>query len=286
MDYEIRRLLFNDGDQSLSKLVELQNIVYKDNKHIFTVEGFRHWYLENPIGKVISYNAFYEDKIVAHYACVPVKMKVDGRVVNGLLDMSTVTHPEHRGKGLFKTLAKITYEQAVKEGYEFVIGVANANSFPGYMKYFNFSFISQLDVKIGFGTKIFDIPDKTFSTYWDEESFNWRLGSTKYSIFRNIVVGKTNFSTFRNIIGIKTLMGIIPKDLIDKLYIKKSSNWLRPLNLYIGLGADISRGWYINVPKFIKHPPFNLIFLDLTDGKLPKISKDNVFYQLMDFDVA
>lgn len=286
MDYEIRRLLFDDEDRSLSKLVELQNIVYKDNKHIFTVEGFRHWYLENPIGKVISYNAFYEDKIVAHYACVPVKMKVDGRVVNGLLDMSTVTHPEHRGKGLFKTLAKITYEQAVKEGYEFVIGVANANSFPGYMKYFNFIFIGQLDVKIGFGTKIFNIPDKTFSTYWDEESFNWRLGSTKYSIFRNTVVGKTNFSTFKNIIGIKTLMGIIPKDLINKLSIKKSSNWLRPLNLYIGLGADISRGWYINVPKFIKHPPFNLIFLDLTEGKLSKISKDNVFYQLMDFDVA
>jgi len=286
MDYEIKRLLFDDEDQSLSKLVELQNIVYNDHKHVFTVEGFKHWYLENPMGKVISFNAFYEGTLVAHYACIPIKMIVDRRVVNGLLDMSTVTHPKHRGKGLFRTLAKVTYEQAVKDGYEFVVGVANDNSFPGYMKYFKFNFIGKLDVKIGFGTKIFNIPDKTFSSCWNEKSLNWRLASTKYSLFKNTAVGKTNFSIFRNIVGIKTLMGVIPEDLINKLSIKRSSDWLRPVNLYIGLGADISKGFYFNVPKFIKHPPFNLIFLDLTNGSLPIMSKDNVFFQLMDFDVA
>jgi hypothetical protein len=51
------------------------------------------------------------------------------------------------------------------------------------------------------------------------------------------------------------------------------------------LGAKLP--WsYWNVPRFIKHSPFNLVFRDLTDGKLPVMTKENVFYQLIDFDVA
>ena len=42
----------------------------------------------------------------------------------------------------------------------------------------------------------------------------------------------------------------------------------------------------LNVPKFIRPSPFNLIFMDLTEGKLPKVTKENIFFQLFDFDVA
>ena len=56
MDYEIKQLLFDDGDVSLQKVVDLQNIVY-EGSHTFKVKGFRQWYLNNPMGKVISFNA-------------------------------------------------------------------------------------------------------------------------------------------------------------------------------------------------------------------------------------
>lgn len=278
MDYEIKLVNF-DSEESLQPIIDLQNIVYTG--HSFSSEGFKFWYIDNPMGKVISFNAFYGDALVAHYACVPVKMRIEDRVVNGLLDMATVTHPDHRGKGLFKTLAKTTYEYAAKHGFEYVVGVANANSFPGYMKYFNFTFVAQLDVKWGWGTNIYKTSKKTFSGYWDEESLNWRLGRKKYSLYKNIAVGR-----YGNHIGIKTFMGGFDDDLFRKLKVNKSCNLLRPVNLYIGLGADLSKGHYFNVPKFIKHSPFNLIFLDLTDGKLPKVNKDNMFFQLIDFDVA
>ena len=60
----------------------------------------------------------------------------------------------------------------------------------------------------------------------------------------------------------------------------------RPFNLYIGYGADLNKGFYVNIPKFIEHSPFNLIFRDLTDGTLPEVNKDNILFELMDFDVA
>lgn len=276
MEYKIKQFLFDDNDKFLSQLVDLQNIVYEGN-HIFTIEVFRYWYLENPMGRVISFNAFFGDELAAHYACIPYKMMIEGRIVLGLLSMATVTHPNHRGNGLFKQLAKATYDYAAKNDYEFVIGVANANSFHGFMKYFPFTFVSKLDVKIGFGGKITANKNKLFSTYWDKDSLEWRLACVgrKYNKQKNSICGK-----FKPCV--ETFMGKFPSELISEIDLQKGSN--TSLKLYVGLGADI-KSLYFEVPKFIKHSPFNLIFLDLT-GKLPEINKDNVFFQLIDFDVA
>ena len=78
-------------------------------------------------------------------------------------------------------------------------------------------------------------------------------------------------------------MGAFDADVLgDFGPLKKTS--IKP-KLYVGLGAKF-KGIYLKVPRWVKHSPFNLIFLDLTDGTLPKITKDNVFFQLFDFDVA
>ena len=278
MEYEIKQLKFDDGEVSLKQLVNLQNIVY-EGKHSFNIEGFKRWYVDNPMGRVISFNAFYNNELVAHYACIPIKMMIEDRVVLGLLDMATVTHPNHRGKGLFKKLARITYDYAKENGFEFVIGVANANSFPGYMKYFPYEFISKLDVKIGIGNTIKYNKNKLFSTYWDKESLEWRLSirNNQYYISNNNIYGR-----FKTIV--KTFMGCFEENLISNLNVdRRKSDFC--LKLYVGLGADV-KGLYFKVPKFIKRSPFNLIFLDLTEGRLPKVNKDNIFYQLIDFDVA
>lgn len=278
MEYEIKQLYFDDGEISMQKVVNLQNIVY-EGKHVFDSQGFKQWYLENPMGKVISFNAFLGDELVAHYACVPYKMEIGGRIVTGLLDMATVTHPNHRGKGLFKKLAQTTYDYAKEKGFEFVLGVANANSFPGYMKYFPFTFVGQLEVKMGLGTDIESDGDKMYKVYWDKESFNWRLNTcaANYSCKNNSILGKYN--SF-----VQTYMGSYPTSFLKQTNAKDKHWSFRP-KLYVGMGAKF-RSMYLKVPKFIKHSPFNLIFLDLTNGKLPPVNKDNIFFQLMDFDVA
>lgn len=278
MEYEIKQLLFDDGDVSLQKVVDLQNIVY-EGSHVFEKWLFRQWYLNNPMGKVISFNAFYGEELVAHYACIPYKMEIEGRVVLGLLDMATVTHPDHRGKGLFKKLAKTTYDYAKENGFEFVLGVANANSFPGYMKYFPFTFVGQLEVKMGLGTKIESDGDKTYKVFWDKDSFNWRLkcDTANYSGEGHALLGKYNSM-------VQTYMGTYSESLLANSEAQDKHWGFRP-KLYVGMGAKI-KSLYLTVPKFIKRSPFNLIFLDLTEGNLPQINKNNIFFQLFDFDVA
>ena len=278
MEYTIKQLLFDDGEVSLQKVVDLQNIVY-EGRYTFKTDGFKQWYLNNPMGRVISFNAFYGEELVAHYACIPYKMEIGGRVVLGLLDMATVTHPNHRGKGLFKKLAKTTYDYAKEQGFEFVLGVANANSFPGYMKYFPFTFVGQLDVKMGLGTRITPDGEKTYKVYWDKDAFNWRLNTCKanYSRKKQSLLGQYNAL-------VQTYMGSYSEDFLNQTKAQNKHWGFRP-KLYVGMGAKFD-SLFLTVPKFIKRSPFNLIILDLTEGKLPPVSKDNIFFQLFDFDVV
>ena len=180
---------------------------------------------------------------------------------------------------MFKKLAQTTYDYAKEQGYEFVLGVANANSYPGYMKYFPFTFVGQLEVRIGLGTNIESDCDKTYKMHWDIDSFNWRLETctANYSRKHNSILGLYNSL-------VQTYMGNYPDEFLNNTNAEDKRWGFKP-KLYVGLGAKF-RCLYLKVPKFIKRSPFNLIFLDLTEGKLPKITKDNIFFQLFDFDVA
>lgn len=284
MEYEIKKVDYlNEID--LCDLNRLLQEVYPASFNKFSIVNLKWSYLDNPLGRVISYNAFYNGDLVAHYACIPYCMMIQGRKVKGLLDINTATHPQHRGKGLFVKLANATFEYAKDNGFEFIIGVANANSIHGYLKYLNFQFIDNLDVKFGIGKKIYsNVKEKLYSTYWDQELLNWRLKSPIYSKRGSFIYGKTNFLGISNVIGIKTIMGHFPKQMIDNIKVKCSINIIRPLNLYIGLGLN-DTGFYFKIPSFIKRSPFNLIFRDLT-GELPDINRNNIFFQLIDFDVA
>ncbi len=244
---------------------------------MFSISNFKYRYKSNPLGDVISFNAFYGDELVAHYACIPYKMCLSGVEYLGLLDIETVTHPNHRGKGLFKQLATQTFEYAKNNGYKFVLGIANANSFPGYMKYFPFEYLGKLDVRIGFGDKIFSGVVKDNYVPWDREMLQWRLNCSpnKYYATNSMIFG------IRNIPFVKLIMS----SHNDNLALPKPSK-MRFLNLYVGFGANFKNGLYFKLPKFIKHSPFNFIFLDLTGGTLPKLTKENTLFQLLDFDVA
>lgn len=284
-NYRIERMDFS-SPLDMQCLVNLQNIVYKGT-HTFTSDGFKHWYLDNPNGRVISYNAMIGDEMAAHYAIIPIQMEIDGRVVKGALSMATVTHPEHRGKGLFKRLAQQAYKSAKEEGCKFVVGVANANSFPGFIKHLGFYEIGMLDVMIGFRDDINSLPNKLFKFHWDEQTLQWRTNLGKYFKRNNVLLGTYPLWRIKKCPFLHTYMGVVQSNLTDALQTLKYSHKLfRPFNLYVGMGSNAKDMGYFKVPSFIKHSPFHLIFLDLTDGDLPKMTKDNVFFQLMDFDVA
>ena len=242
----------------------------------FTEEFVCWQYAENPLGAMEGFNAWGGDRIISHFAGLPIEMNLWGSKRRGLLCINVSTKKEHRGKMLFSQLGQKTVEYASEEGYDFLIAVPNGNSSHAFLKYFGFYRISQLDVKVGIGANIYR--EKVFNCFktWDDEQWKWRLRSpiNKYYYKKDRIYSPISF--FAKTISEAESLENLRMNISNKMGI-------RPLNLYIGLGADTAKGIYLNMPSFIKRSPFNLVFKDLR-GDIPKIEKEDIFLQLIDLD--
>ena len=74
-------------------------------------------------------------------------------------------------------------------------------------------------------------------------------------------------------------------DINFKIKVLKKNNF-DLFNLYVGLGKDNSRNlFYFNLPNFLKPSPLNFVLKDLLIKKNNfKIKRENIFFQLLDFD--
>ncbi len=274
MDYRIEQVKVDD--ESLKESQNLLQLVFEERANKFSFDYLKWQYAENPVGTIIGFNAYMGNVLAAHYVTMPIYMNIEGQKTQGVLSLNTATHPDHRGKRLFSILAEKTYQYAADNGYKFVIGVANANSTHGFIKNLKFKLIGPLKFKVGIGTKIYLQHDFTYMHYWDKEIMDWRLKNPSMEYYKN---GDLIVSPIK--VGFKKLVCCNGVDLVTLPTLH-----LHPFNLYIGYGADLNKGFYVNLPKFIEHSPFNLIFRDLTNGTLPEVTKDNILFELMDFDVA
>lgn len=273
-EYRIEQVKTNDA--SLQEILELMRLAFEGHAEKFNLEYMRWQYADNPVGKIVGFNAYMDEVLAAHYVTMPIYMNINGQKTLGVLSLNTATHPEHRGKRLFTILAEKTYEYAAENGYKFVIGVANAQSTHGFIKHLGFKLIGPLAFKIGMGQNLYKRTDYTFTRYWDKEIMDWRLKNPSMEYFKN---GDMIVSPIKP--GFKKLVFHDKDGLVSlpKLH-------GRPFNLFIGFGANLKKGCYCGVPKFVEHSPFNLIFRDLTGGTLPEMTKDNILFELIDFDVA
>lgn len=272
MDYDFKPT--RTSEESLKNVLDLLITVFpKADK--FTYDFIKWQYKDNPNGEVVGFDAYAGDVLAAHYATIPIVMNLYGQERKGLLSINTATHPEHRGRRLFSVLAEKTFELAKEQGYEFVIGAANANSTHGFLKNFGFYLISPLDVKIGAGNYKIN-PQVKCCLSWSDDAYKWRSSNPSYSYYTN---GNLLFAN--KVLGVKATIKSLSKNEIENTS-NKCLGLLHPINLYVGLGRV--GGWYVNVPKFIERSPFNLIFRDLV-GDMPIIRKNDIAFELFDYDV-
>ncbi|NDW17357.1 GNAT family N-acetyltransferase [Dysgonomonas sp. 216] len=276
MEYSIKKI--ETDEDSLIEITRFLKETFPKNEK-FTLDFIRWQYAENPLGAMEGFNAWDNGRIVSHFAALPIELNLFGAKRKGLLCINVSTNINYRGKKLFTVLGEKTAEYAAENGFDFMIAVPNANSSHGFLKYFGFYLISPLTVKLGFGKNIYKKTDFNCYKTWDEAQWNWRLKNpaNKYCYDAAGIV-KTPISFFAQTLSKAQLSDVISKSVSESI-------GLRPLNLYIGLGADTSGGFYFNMPSFVKRPPFNLVFKDLT-GNIPQINKDDIFIQLIDLDTV
>lgn len=277
--YEYRQVAVdNEGIQICSSF--LRHVFPLSNN--FTESYLRWEYADNPEGTVVGFNAFEGDVLVAHYASQPITVNLFGKQTKGLLSLNTGTHHDHRGKKLFTILAELTYKYAAENGYEFVLGVANANSTPGFIKNLGFQFVSPLDVKLGIGfVAQKEVKEQyCFNRIWTKELLEWRLKNPQREYE---ILGEHIYAATRKY-GIKATIGKFDEKLLNDISSSKIFT-INPLKLFVGLDSNINwkKSMYFDVPEKIKSSPLNLIYKDIS-GDHQRIDRNSIKFQVIDFD--
>jgi GNAT superfamily N-acetyltransferase len=238
-------------------------------------------YAANPWGRAVGFNAYAGDELAAHYATIPVEATLDGARAKGLLSLNTATHPTHQGKGLFTRLAEATYARAHELGYEFVVGVANANSTPGFVRKLGFQLVSPLDVLVGVGRVTAGQGDDVgFALAWTEAALRWRLGRPNARYAATADEPATVYAHAHKL-GILAYMTQAPRSLVEALPRPRRT---QPFRMWIGLDPQLRRrGVLAPLPDRLKPSPLNLIFRDLV-GKQRRPRRDTTRFTLLDFD--
>lgn len=272
------------SDEFLFKYVELFNASFP-NVEKFNFEYIAWLYRSNPDGFVVGYDAIFDNKVIAHYACIPSLMNNNGEIVQSLLSLNTATHPDFQGKGLFTKLANLTYELAAQSGYDCVYGIANANSTPGFIKKLGFQFVRPLYASIGLGTFFKETNSisnlSSFNKVWNVKSLEWRAASPANQIYLNKNNNQELFTAtmFGFYCPVSTNLKITQEIKIP------TKNIISPFKLFIGLTPDNMRVNYshLNIPKFLRPSPLNLIYKSL-NARVNTLDGSKVFLSFLDFD--
>lgn len=174
----------------------------KDKKALFEKEGeiaqlfldsfgkplssdeWRWFYIDNPVGDPYV-SLFYENgKLLGHYAVLPTLLSIRGKSFVAYRSMTTMVHPDGRGKGLFTELAKRVYSMLETDGASMVYGFPNANSAPGFIRNLGWTLLTPDQVFDFSGSEILDSQNlqkallEPSDIEWDsldEVQANWRF---------------------------------------------------------------------------------------------------------------
>ena len=98
-------------------------------------EAFWRWkHVDNPFGASPVLIAEDAGRIAGVRAFMPWEWKSADRTYRALRAVDTATHPDYRGRGIFKMLTMELIERCREEGYDFIFNTPNEQSRPGYLK--------------------------------------------------------------------------------------------------------------------------------------------------------
>jgi len=146
-------------------------------------------YIGNPNGNPIVSLYFDKEKLVGHYAVIPIKFIHNQKNLNAVLSMTTMVDISYRKYGIFVDQASEVYERANDLGYKFVCGFPNKKSAPGFKKRLNWTLEENLYVAKFSYDELQKIEKKTypndisFNTQ-DKANLEWRLNKPNQNYLR------------------------------------------------------------------------------------------------------
>ena len=109
--------VIRDGDEKdLEGIASLRETVFGEMEKDKLDPNFWRWeFLEGPDGKALIYIVEDGGRVVGHFADIPRRFSVDGKIVLGTISVDLMVHPDHRRKGLFSKMGRFAAQRVKKE---------------------------------------------------------------------------------------------------------------------------------------------------------------------------
>lgn len=125
--------------------------------------GYLDWrYIDNDQEKLLFSIEMLDELLVASYSVFPVRLASNGKLYEASMSMTTMTHPDWQGKGLFVKLASEIYLKATELQIAAVFGFPNSNSHSIFNNKLGWSDIYEIPTMV-FHMKGADIAKLSFS---------------------------------------------------------------------------------------------------------------------------
>ncbi len=264
-------------------------------------------YCDNPDGVVVAADLDDERGRLGHYAVVPWPCVEDGGALRSTLSLNTAVAERGRGGGLFTSLANSAFATAMERGYDTVVGVANANSTPGFVRRLAFTLINPLPVEVlvpiplGRARIVDGLPDPRrladtlaaaalgsgLMRAWSPESLQWRLTrpDSTYEVHDGgdwIAVSTVDRSQHIPIAILLAVISARPLTVAEARAVVRRLCRVHasPLVLHAGFNDHWPlRG--VPLPARLRPSPLNLIFRRLdSDAPAPSVGR----FEFLDFD--
>lgn len=270
----------------LQKYVDFYRICFPSATHLNS--SYLKWlYKANPNGEIIGADAYSEGQLIGQVAAIPSEYHLNGRLVKGLLAVNVAVHPKFQGRRLFKKLGLKMCEYGAEDGYEFVIGIANAAATPGWTRQMGFQLVQPLEARLGVGKLDIDLGvvarSEQFKKAWADKSLAWRKANPNNSIWARRSEDRLEY--FASAKGkVLPVYAELPVDGQSNLTTNTSA-FCSPLRLFLGLVPNNACKYrtYVNVPQRLRPSPLNFIYRSLTN-RVEKLEKNCTSFSFLDFD--
>lgn len=268
-------------------------------------------YGRNPAGGPVEENLSDAQGLTGHYAVVPKLLAAGKSSVRIGLSLNTAVAERARGGGVFVKLASAVIQESERVGLKGIVGVANENSTPGFIRRLGFKLEKSLPVKIGvcvpmssgrhqLGREALNriagfeaerrlTEPELVSPLWTEELLHWRLerpGANYFAISdgtAGVIGTRVNYSgmPFTCLLGLfAAKQGIRVNRLVSAACAQAGTAFY----VYAGWNRDVALGGFA-MPRRLRPSPLNLIWRALGDEGSNTVSPAGFRrFEFLDFD--
>lgn len=271
-------------------------------------------YERSPFGQVVETNLDDDEGRCGHYAVVPIDLVRDGAPLRGALSLNTAVHERARGGGAFVRLADATYEAAGALGIEAIVGVANGNSTPGFVRRLGFQLITPLPAQVllpvpgarhrvrtawagpaafASGGLAADIdallapPARGLARAWTGDTLRWRLESpgSRYALHRSTDALVVSTAERRRGLHLAVILKVFAAGPLNRASCRALVRAVcrahrSPVAIHVGCNERTPFSG-IRLPERLRPSPLNFIYRQLDgESSAPELTR----FELLDFD--